>query len=108
MMPNSAGIKPSTKRWKKAKELPPRQVAGAAEDDDRLRLSRRLHRHQEPSSFTAWPPNSLRSAAMTFAENDSSWREANRLNSAIEVIGAGTFSSIAASIVHRPSPESST
>ena len=58
--------------------------------------------------LTAWPPNWLRSAALTLAANDSSWREAKRANSAAVITGAGTSSLIASSIVQRPSPESST
>ena len=57
---------------------------------------------------TACPPNCLRSAAFTFAANDSSWREAKREKSASAIVGAGTRSSIAVSTVQRPSPESST
>ena len=57
---------------------------------------------------TAWPPNSLRSAAFTFAANDSSCREAKRANSAAVITGTGTFSAIASATVQRPSPESST
>src|SRR5207248_9344653 len=57
---------------------------------------------------TACPPNWLRSAAFTFAANDSSWRDANRANSAAVITGTGTFSAIASAIVQRPSPESST
>ena len=60
------------------------------------------------SLFTAWPPNSLRSAAVTFAANDSSWREAKRAKSAAVITGTGTSSAIASATVQRPSPESST
>jgi hypothetical protein len=48
-----------------------------------------------------------RSVATTFIAAESSWREANRANSAAAIAGAGTASSIASWTVHRPSPESS-
>ena len=57
---------------------------------------------------TACPPNSLRSAAVIFAANDSSWRDAKRAKSAAVITGTGTSSAIASWIVQRPSPESST
>ena len=55
---------------------------------------------------TACPPNWLRSAATTFIAAESSCREANRANSAEVITGSGTAFWIAASMVHRPSPES--
>ena len=60
------------------------------------------------TALTACPPNWLRSAAFTFAANDSSCREAKRAKSASVIAGAGTLSSIALNTVQRPSPESST
>ena len=57
---------------------------------------------------TACPPNWWRSAATAFIAGESSWREANRANSAAEITGSGTACRIASSIVQRPSPESST
>ncbi len=57
--------------------------------------------------FTAWPPNWLRIAAIAFIAGESSCREANRANSEAAMAGTGTAWSIAASTVHRPSPESS-
>jgi len=45
---------------------------------------------------------------MTLAEWLSSWRDANRISSESVMTGAGTYSSMAASTVHLPSPESST
>ena len=57
---------------------------------------------------TACPPNSLRSAAITLAPKDSSWRERSRASSDNVMTGAGTFRRIASSTVQRPSPESST
>ena len=59
-------------------------------------------------ALTAWPPNWLRSAAFTFAANDSSCRDAKRAKSAAVITGTGTSSAIASAIVQRPSPESST
>ena len=58
--------------------------------------------------FTAWPPNSLRSAAMTLAPNESVWRERKRMSSESVMTGAGTSRSIASCTVQRPSPESAT
>src|SRR5882724_3274899 len=57
---------------------------------------------------TACPPNSWRSAAITLAPKDSSWRERNRASSDNVMTGAGTSRCIASSTVQRPSPESST
>ena len=70
--------------------------------------SRRVLRRLASRRATAWPPNWLRSAAFTFAANDSSCREAKRANSAAVITGTGTSSAIASAIVQRPSPESST
>src|SRR5207245_2364352 len=64
-------------------------------------------RHRQ-AFFTSWPPNSLRSAAWTLALNDSRWREAIRSSSESVITGAGTFWSMAACTVQRPSPLSST
>ena len=55
---------------------------------------------------TAWPPNSLRSAAIIFIDGESSWREENRAKSEAVIAGSGTAWSMAASTVQRPSPES--
>ncbi len=60
------------------------------------------------SVLTAWPPNSLRSAASTLAPYESSWRERKRVSSDSVITGAGTSWSIASWIVQRPSPESAT
>ena len=60
------------------------------------------------AACTAWPPNWLRSAALTLAANDSSCRDAKRAKSAAVITGTGTSSAIASAIVQRPSPESST
>ena len=65
-----------------------------------------VHRHS--FSLTAWPPNSLRSAASTLPLNVSSWRERKRMKSAEVIAGMGTEWAIACSTVQRPSPVSST
>src|SRR5205823_5108796 len=83
-------------------------VVGGAEDDEdarlratpelepleeRVRLGRDHARGSAPcacacsTARTACPPNWLRSAAFTFAANDSSWRDANRANSAAVITG---------------------
>src|SRR5678815_2309430 len=84
---------------------------GAAADDG-LRLSRGASRNDWPvgahECFTAWPPNSLRSAAITFAPNESACRERKRVCSDNVITGAGTSRSIASCTVQRPSPESAT
>ena len=59
-------------------------------------------------SWTAWPPNSLRSAASTLPLNVSVWRERKRAKRAAEIAGIGTLCLIACSTVQRPSPVSST
>ena len=108
-------------RVQRRQQLLRRQVAGRAEDDEdarvgptanpqaveqRVLLGRRGHDGR--SGWTACPPNWLRSAALTLAANDSSWRDANRAKSAAVITGTGTSSAIASAIVQRPSPESST
>ena len=108
-------------RVERREELALRQVAGGAEDRQRARLRRapsaqplleRVRRldflRDAHSLFTAWPPNWLRSAALIFAANDSSSRDAKRAKSAALITGAGTLSLIASKTVQRPSPESST
>ena len=57
-----------------------------------------VHRHS--FSLTAWPPNSLRSAASTLPLNVSSWRERKRMNSAEVITGMGTR--VGDRLVHRP------
>ena len=96
------------------------EIAGGAEDDEHARLGRapRAEAFEERVLgdlrlghfffFTACPPNSARSAALIFAANDSSWRDAKRAKSASVITGAGTLSLIASKTVQRPSPESST
>src|SRR6266542_3910279 len=88
---HGAGVRPLTPQW------------AMAANRDRRGYMRSLH-----AFFTAWPPNSFRSAAMTFAENDSSCLDRSRARSDSVITGAGTSISIASCTVHRPSPESST
>ena len=118
-------------RVERGNQLAMSEIAGGAEDDEgagigldpasRLRRERHLDsgfdlgahtatgtRYFSFAGLTAWPPNWLRSAALTLAANDSSWREAKRAKSEPAMIGAGTLSSIAARSDQRPSPESST
>jgi len=47
-------------------------------------------RHDRYSVFTAWPPNSFRNAARTFAPYESAWRERKRVRSESVMTGAGT------------------
>ena len=58
--------------------------------------------------LTACPPNCCLSAASMRPAIGFSWRDRNRYCNAAVITGAGTASSIEASTVHRPSPESST
>ena len=114
---------PERERVERRHQLALRQVAGGAEDDEHARLGRAAaaggpraagcpapsaSRRPSFAAFTAWPPNWLRSAAFTFAANDSSCRDAKRAKSAAVITGTGTSSAIASAIVQRPSPESST
>src|SRR5205823_3380594 len=62
-----------------------------------------------PAVITAWPPNSLRSAARTRSVYESgSRRLRKRCRSESVMTGEGTLWSIASSTVQRPSPESAT
>ncbi len=72
-----------------------------------LRTSRRSPTAGYFFDSTACPPNWLRSAAIIFICGESSWRDANRAKSEAVIAGSGTALSMAASTVHRPSPESS-
>ncbi len=63
---------------------------------------------QAYSFLMACPPNSLRIDASNLSVNESSSRERKRSISDSVITGAGTLSSIAASTVQRPSPESTT
>src|SRR5437773_6713900 len=78
-------------------------AAGAAEDERVGRGSAHV-----PCPFSRWPPNSYRMADSNRSWNSASPREAKRSKSAAARTCAGTASSIAASSVHRPSPESDT
>ena len=60
------------------------------------------------SLFSRWPPKPWRIAESTLFAKSPSPRDEKRSNSAVASTGAGTDSSIAASTVHRPSPESET
>ena len=80
-------------------------VSRAAEGRGRRLRGVRAH---APFSLTAWPPNSLRSAASTLPLNVSSWRERKRMKRLAAITGSGTLCAIACSTVQRPSPVSST
>src|SRR5262249_23142531 len=111
---------PVRERVERRHQLALGQVTRRAEDDEdaglgpspeREPLDERvalLDRGRHSAALTACPPNWLRSAAFTFAANDSSCREAKRAKSAAVITGTGTSSAIASAIVQRPSPESST
>jgi hypothetical protein len=58
--------------------------------------------------FSTCPPNSNRIEDVSLSANSASPRELKREQSAVLSTGVGTFASIAALIVHRPSPESET
>src|SRR5580658_211060 len=60
------------------------------------------------AAFSTWPPNSKRIAESSLSAKSASPRELNRSYSAADNTWAGTPSSIAASMVQRPSPESDT
>jgi hypothetical protein len=107
-------------RWH---ELARRQVARGAEDHDGAcvrsaveahacseRVGGNVCRHDVGGStdFTAWPPNSFRSAACTFALKDDCWRDEKRRMRESVMIGRGTSWSSASCTVQRPSPESCT
>src|SRR5206468_10328429 len=79
------------------------QVAGGAEEDQRVR-ARPLVAH----FFSACPPKPKRIAESTRFWKSASPREAKRSKSAAVSTWAGTPSSLAAAIVQRPSPESET
>src|SRR5438477_668426 len=109
---------PEAERVQRRHQLLVREVARRAEDDERARLRRaperepleeRVVRYRDrDASLIAWPPNWLRSAAVTRAEKFCSSRDEKRAKSDAAITGTGTFSAIASWIVQRPSPESST
>src|ERR1051325_3364188 len=78
------------------------QVPGRTEEDERVR------RRGGHDFFSTWPPNSNRMAESRRSWNSASPRELKRSKSEAARTCAGTPSSIAASSVHRPSPESET
>src|SRR6185312_16318799 len=81
-------------------ELAAAQVSQRAADDERARIGavarprRRLRLRARTDGraghdfCTAWPPNSLRSAAITFPPNESAWRERKRVCSESVITGA--------------------
>ena len=75
--------------------------------DERVLRGRRGHQ-DFAFSFTAWPPNWARSAALSLAANAFWPRLEKRSYSDVVSTGAGIRLSIASSTVQRPSPESST
>src|SRR4051812_33826181 len=99
-------------------QLAPGQVTHRAHDDHRAWVRAHALRDRDRDArpdgdasrhfFTACPPNSLRSAAMTLPEYVSSCRDRNRISSESVMTGAGTSRSIASCTVQRPSPESET
>src|SRR5271169_7080643 len=60
------------------------------------------------SSFSLWPPNSLRIAASILPVNSPRRRDSKRSYRAVVMTGAGTPSSTEATTVQLPSPESET
>src|SRR5437763_8029085 len=81
-----------------------REIARRPEEYQRVR-SVRIH---APALFSTCPPNSERIAERSRFWKSASPRDVNRPNRAAARTLAGTASSIAASRVHRPSPESET
>src|SRR5262249_10800776 len=94
---------PPDEGLERGKDLLVGEVAGGAEEDERVRGLRCRH-----ECFSSWPPNSRRMADMTRLAKSASPREAKRSPMALARMGAGTLSSIAARRVQRPSPESET
>jgi len=81
----------------RGQQLAAREIAAAAEDDDRHVVF-----------LTACPPNWLRSAASSRSPNGLFWRDLKRVKSEAVSTGIGTLRSIPSTSVQRPSPESST
>src|ERR687888_213433 len=115
----TAGSGSRREKWGGAAVAQWREVARGAEDHQRRRVDRQalealdervrgLDGGAHETFFTAWPPNWLRSAALTFAAKSPCRRESKRANSADVMTGIGTRRSMASSTVQRPSPESST
>src|SRR5262245_55039137 len=78
-------------RLQRRKDLLVREIAGGPEDDEGVRAQRGAH-----GRFSWWPPNSKRIAEITRLAKSCSPREAKRSLMAVERIGAGTLSSMAA------------
>src|SRR5262245_7695524 len=83
-------------------------------DDVRPEQQRKAPVNHDPQSsalvagFSRCPPNWKRMAESNLSWKSASPREVKRSYSAVVSTGTGTASSIAALIVHRPSPESDT
>src|SRR5262249_44760409 len=93
-------------RLERGEDLLVGEVAGGPEEDEGVGTrSGRTLRH---GFFSAWPPNSNRMAGSRRSWDCGSPRELKRSKSEAASTCAGTPSSIAASSVHRPSPESET
>src|SRR5205814_7252465 len=94
------------------------QVARRAEDDEHGRVDGQplqalgervcLQDGHDVDFLMAWPPNWLRSAALTFAANAFWPRDEKRSYRDVVMTGVGIRRSIPDSTVQRPSPESST
>src|SRR6185369_15775696 len=100
-------VAPPLDRLQGGEDLLIRQVPGRAEDDEGVAAGF-VGCHDRPPEDSWWPPNCRRSADSRRFEKSSSCRELNRWNSAVVSTGAGAELSMAASAVHRPSPESET
>src|SRR5207249_4799676 len=94
----------SRHRMQRREDLLVDEVAAGAEEGERVRMGGA----HVPCPFSRWPPNSYRMADSSRSWNSASPREAKRSKSAAARTCAGTASSIAASSVQRPSPESDT
>src|SRR5262249_28246017 len=98
-------------RIQRGEDLLAREIARHAEEHQRIRRIPRWHYLVSPmawSSFSSWPPNSLRMAESNRSAKSAPSREVKRANSAALSTSAGTPSSTAACTVHRPSPLSET
>src|SRR5262245_14890275 len=91
-------------RMERGKDLLVGEIAREPEEDERVGARPRHLR----ASFSTWPPNSKRIAESTRSWKSASPCEARRSKSAAASTCAGTPSSMAASSVQRPSPESDT
>ena len=91
-------------RVERGEDLLVDEVAARAEEDEGVGPARA----HVPAPFSTCPPNSRRMAESARSWKSASPRDAKRSNSAAASTWAGTASSIAASSVQRPSPESAT